>query len=229
MPEAHRVLVAPKRLRRWLDGFTQRHGEPTMTAGPTELCLAAPDGAEAVLALIWGPLLSPDPVDELLAQLLRPRRLGALLIRKSSHAVGIFEGDELVAHSVGRHYVQGRTKAGGWSQQRYARRRENQAERAYGKAAEAARTMLLPTAAQLDGLILGGDTHAIREVLEVPSLAPVSLLAARLPSRILALPDPNLRVLTESLARFVAVPIRLNEAARTNSPLAQRDDQPGQH
>ena len=134
MPEAYRVQVAPQRLRRWLDGFTQRHGAPALMLDSAELALAAPDGAEAVLTLIWGPVTARDPLEELVALALRPRRLGALLIRKSSHAVGIFEGDTMTHHSIGRHYVQGRTKAGGWSQQRYARRRENQADRAYAKA-----------------------------------------------------------------------------------------------
>lgn len=68
--------------------------------------------------------------------------------------------------------MQGRTKAGGWSQQRYARRRENQAERAYAKAADAARTVLLPVVDELDGVILGGDARALREVLDDAGLAP---------------------------------------------------------
>ena len=228
MPEAHRVQVAPQRLRRWLDGFTQRHGAPALMLDTAELALAAPDGAEAVLTLIWGPVTARDPLEELVALALRPRRLGALLIRKSSHAVGIFEGDTMTHHSIGRHYVQGRTKAGGWSQQRYARRRENQADRAYAKAADAARTMLLPVVASLDGLILGGDVRAVREVLDLPDLAPLSTLAARLPGRTLAVADPNLKVLQQSLSQFVAVPIRLNDAARTKSALAQRDDEPSQ-
>lgn len=228
MPEAYRVQVAPQRLRRWLDGFTTLHGAFTIALDTDEVTLTAPDCAEAAITLIWGSLSDPDPVRELLEQVHRARRLGALLVRKSAHAVGIFDGEQLIAHSIGRHYVQGRTKAGGWSQQRYARRRENQAERAYGKAAEAARTMLLPAVAQLDGLILGGDARAVREVLDVPALGPLSALADRLPYRTLPVPDPNLKVLRDCLSRFVAVPIRLNEAARTNSTLAQRDDEAGQ-
>jgi len=225
----HRIQVAPLRLAGWLDGFAQRHGEPVARPTPTSLELASPDGAEAAITLIWGPLGGPDPVADLLGQVVRPRRLGALLIRKSSHAVGIFDGADLVAHTVGHHYVQGRTKAGGWSQQRYARRRENQAGRAYAKAAEAAKRMLLPEADALDGLILGGDGRAMHEVLADPALAPLNALADRLPRRTLAVPDPNLKVLQGSLERFVAVPIELNAAARATSlTLAQHDDESGQ-
>ena len=153
--------------------------------------------------------------------------MGALLIRKSSHAVGVFDGEALVASTIGRHYVQGRTKAGGWSQQRYARRRENQAERAYAKAADAARTVLLPVVDELDGVILGGDARALREVLDDAGLAPLARLTKRLPKRTLAVPDPNLRVLRSALPQFVAVPISVNDVARLDSAPAQHDDQAG--
>lgn len=223
----HRLSIPPQRLPRWLDGFAQRHGSPTIAVEPGHLTLSAPNGAEAEVELIWGPVGTGDPIGELLEQIARPRRLGALLIRKSSHAVGVFDGEALVASSIGRHYVQGRTKAGGWSQQRYARRRENQAERAYAKAADAARTVLLPVVDELDGVILGGDARALREVLDDAGLAPLARLTKRLPKRTLAVPDPNLRVLRSALPQFVAVPISVNDVARFDSAPAQHDDQAG--
>jgi hypothetical protein len=39
----------------------------------------------------------------------------------------------LLAHKVGTRYVQSRTAAGGWSQQRFARRRDNQADELVGR------------------------------------------------------------------------------------------------
>lgn len=228
MAQEHRLLIPPQRLSLWLDGFARRHGTPAIDVAPTQLTLTAPNGAEAVLSLIWGPVPGIDPLAELCAQVARPRRLAALLVRKSAHAVGVFEGDHLVAHRLGRHYVQGRTKAGGWSQQRYARRRDNQTERAYAKAAQAAHEVLLPQLGALDGLILGGDARAVREVLQVAALHPLAALAERVPRPVLAVPDPNLQVLRDALPRFVAVPISVNDMARTNSTLAQHDDQAGQ-
>ncbi|MBK8448252.1 MAG: hypothetical protein IPL41_16620 [Micropruina sp.] len=228
MEQAHRLLIPPQRLPRWVDGFALRHGPPSIDVRPTQLTLTAANGAEAVLELIWGPLPGLDPLAELFEQVARPRRLAALLVRKSAHAVGVFEGNDLVAHRLGRHYVQGRTKAGGWSQQRYARRREHQAERAYAKAADAAQEVLLPQLGALDGLVLGGDARALREVLDVAALAPLAALAERLHRPTLAVPDPNLQVLRDVLPRFVAVPISVNDMARTNSTLAQHDDQAGQ-
>lgn len=229
MAAPHRISVEPARLAGWLDDFAQRHGRPDYSVDSDRLVLHAPDGAEALITPIWGSLSAPDPVAQLLAELGRTRRLGALLCRKAGHAIGVFDGTNLVAHALGRHHVQGRTKAGGWSQQRYARRRDNQANRAFGKAADAAADLLLPRLDGLDGLLLGGDSHAVRTVLADPRLAPLAALAEVTRWRMIPCPDPNLRVLRESLARFNAVPISLNEAARSSSLLAQQHDQAGQH
>ena len=61
--------------------------------------------------------------------------------------------------------MQGGTKAGGWSQQRYARRRANQAGAAFADAADAAARVLLDPARPLDALVPGGDRDAVRAVL----------------------------------------------------------------
>ena len=226
MSDADRIRVAPERLRHWLDGFAHRHPDPVVTLTADAVELAGPDGARARIEPPGGALAGADPLEELIAQVTRPRRLGALLVRRKAHAVGIFDGAELIRHRIGRHYVQGRTKAGGWSQQRYARRRENQAERAFARAAADAVDLLLPEASRLDALILGGDAQAVRGVLADPALTPLRALAERHPRPLLGVPDPNLQVLRDALARFRAVPIELNAEARL-LPLAQDDDRPG--
>ena len=45
--------------------------------------------------------------------------------------MAVVRGTEVVSSMVGRRHVQGKTKAGGQSQQRFARRRDNQARQAY--------------------------------------------------------------------------------------------------
>ena len=65
--------------------------------------------------------------------------------------MGIFSGRQLITSKVGSAYVQGRTKAGGWSQQRFARRRQNQTVKAFAVAADAASTVLLPVVDELVG------------------------------------------------------------------------------
>jgi VLRF1 release factor-like protein len=213
MTEVHRVRVAPERLQRWLAGFADRHPGPRATATPDAVELTSPDGARARLEAPWGPPAEDDPLAALIAQVTRPRRVGALLVRRNSHAVGLFDGNDLVLHRVGRHYVQGRTKAGGWSQQRYARRRGNQAERAFDKAARDAAELLLPAAATLDAILLGGDAQAVRVVLADPALAELRDVHERHRRPLLAVADPNLQVLRDALPRFLAVTIQLNAEA----------------
>lgn len=234
MAEPDRVQIPPGRLPRWLQGFARRHGEPVVAAVDGAVRLTSPDGAVADLQPPWGPLAGADPLAELLAQVGVPRRVGVLLVRRRAHAVGIAEGERLVAHRVGRHYVQGRTKAGGWSQQRYARRRGNQADKAFGRAVADVAELLVAESGRLDALLLGGDAAAIRTVLDDSSLAALRSLADASPRRILPVPDPNLQVLREALPALLAVPITLNEAARSSPASgwltpAEGDDEPRQH
>ena len=57
-------------------------------------------------------------------------------MRKGGFAVARLEHGRLADSKVGQRHVQGRTKAGGQSQQRFARRRDNQARAAYEAAAD---------------------------------------------------------------------------------------------
>ena len=65
-----------------------------------------------------------------------------LLVRKGGFAVARLAGDAIEESKVGQRHVQGRTKAGGQSQQRFARRRDNQARQAYEAAADHAARIL---------------------------------------------------------------------------------------
>ncbi|HOC13935.1 MAG TPA: acVLRF1 family peptidyl-tRNA hydrolase [Propionicimonas sp.] len=205
------VTVPPDRLAGWLAGFAERHGTPAVEVDTDALVLQAADGAAARVRLLWGPLPEGDPLAEVVAAFARPRRVGALIVRRKAHAVGIFVGSELVAGRRGSHYVQGRTKAGGWSQQRYARRRANQAERSFEAAGRDAADLLVGEAGRLDALALGGDGAAVASVLALPELARLAQVERRLGP--LSVPDPNARVLAEFGALFRRVPIDLNELA----------------
>lgn len=55
-----------------------------------------------------------------------PDRVGLICLRQGAYSLGLLEQGRLIKHHTGSWYVQGRTAAGGWSQQRYARRRRNQ-------------------------------------------------------------------------------------------------------
>jgi peptide subunit release factor 1 (eRF1) len=128
-------------------------------------------------------------------------------VRKGGFAVARLAGDELVEHKVGQRHVQGRTKAGGQSQQRFARRRDNQARSAYEAAAgHAARVIGAPH--RLEALVTGGDRAAVTAVLEDDRLASLSDLVV---SRWLAVPDPRRAVLDQAVVDASAVEITVTD------------------
>lgn len=169
------------------------------------MIFTAPDGAEARVAVPFPPLQG-DLVDHVHTD----RRVGALLVRRGGYAIGIFRGAELITSKIGSGYVQGKTKAGGWSQQRYARRRDNQARQLYDRAAEQAERILLPEIDGLAAMITGGDRQGVAAVLETPRLKPIKDKA--LP-RIFPTDDPRLKVLEAFPDQFLAVEIELNDLA----------------
>jgi hypothetical protein len=145
-------------------------------------------------------------VDTFVAAAQAPRRIGLLLARQAGVGIGIADGSELVQSKVDSSYVQGRTAAGGWSQQRFARRRVNQAKAAAGDAADIAVRVLLPALADLSCVVTGGDRRAVEAVLADPRLAAVVAVRAE---RFLEVPDPKHAVLVQAVAASRAVRIRI--------------------
>lgn len=208
--EGRVVTISSARLPRWVDGFAERHGTPDIQTTVDAVDLHSPDGAHARILLPWGPLDDGgDPIALLLEQLTRPRRIAALIVRRRAHAVGIFDNTQLVVGRHHGHYVQARTKAGGWSQQRYARRRANQADKAYAEAGADAIELLVP-ATGFQGLATGGDQAAVAIVLSDRRLAGLAALPRR---DIAGVPDPNAGVLRAFGSRLDEVSIVLNALA----------------
>jgi hypothetical protein len=204
----HWVDVDPARLQRWLDNFATRHaGPPRLGSLPTGdgVEATAPDGC--VAELYWPPGSMPGPDFVAVAQ--APRRIGLLLARQASVAVGIATGAELEVSKVDSSYVQGRTAAGGWSQQRFARRRTNQAKAAAADASDLVVRLLLPQAGSLATLVTGGDRRAVEAVLHDPRLAP--LLPLR-DDRFLDVAEPRRAVLEQAVAAARAVRVRILDA-----------------
>lgn len=196
------MTVAPARLTGWLRRFEESHGACRYDGHQAQVVVTAADGAAAEVEVPFPPLTDRD----LEAHVLRERAVGVLLVRLGGHAAGVFVGDRLVASKVGSRHVQGRTAAGGWSQQRFARRRAGQAAVAYGAAADVAAGVLLGK--DLDGLVVGGDRGAVDAVLSDPRLVGLRPLVT---GRLLAVPDPRLKVLQE--CRFRDVWIRVTDPA----------------
>ena len=203
------LTVGVERLSRWLAGFEERHGSVSYVAAPSEVVVTAADGAVAVFEVPFGPLeVSDEPFGGLVAHASRDRRVGVLLVRRGGYAAGVFEGSKLLVSKVGSRHVQGRTAAGGWSQQRFARRREKQAREARESAASVVERVLLPEAPSLDAVGVGGDRPSVSAVLETPRLAPLKDLVV--PPH-LNVPDPRLAVLQKTPDDFRVVRIQLTE------------------
>ncbi len=217
MTEGRWVTVDPERLAGWLERFTGRHGGVEVTGTPDEVLLRGVDGAEARCRVPFPPLPAPgvDPCGGLVTHALVVRRVGVLLARLGGHAVGVFRGAELEASMVGSRPVHGRSAAGGWSQQRFARRREGQVRVAHTAAADAAAAVLVPRVAQLDAIVLGGDRRAVTAVLADPRLAPLRPLVVE---PLLDLPDPRRRVLLQAGRQLRAVRIRVTDSDPEPAP-----------
>ncbi len=156
------VLVPPARLPRWVENFAGRHGAAILSVTDGRLHGRAADGSVFTAELPFGrEYAGPADLAAFADASAPPEDWGVLLVRKGGFAVGRLHGGLLVASKVGRRHVQGRTKAGGQSQQRFARRRDNQARAAYDAAAGHAQELL--RAAPL--VLVGGDRDAVRAAL----------------------------------------------------------------
>jgi hypothetical protein len=119
--------------------------------------------------------------------------VGALLVRLGGYAVGVFEGERLVASKVGSRFVKGRHKKGGSSAGRFSRRRDEQARALIEEAAEVAVRVLEPWRNRVEFVALGGDRAAIDRVLAAdPELG---WLAEKALPRFFTVPEPRQAVL----------------------------------
>jgi hypothetical protein len=127
--------------------------------------------------------------------------VAVLLVRRGGYAVALVAGDAVAASKVGSRYVQGRTAAGGWSQQRFARRREGQTAALLDAAAATAVRVLVPdgSPAGPDWVVTGGDRTLADRLLAEPRLRPLAALPRE---RHLEVGDPrsdDVRALPERL------------------------------
>jgi Actinobacteria/chloroflexi VLRF1 release factor len=228
------VEVPPERFVSWIATFTERHDGIAGTAEswPAGTVVAGREGtvtftaADGAVAECHPPFPSPAPLlspallssggeravaGALAAHAAADRTVGVLLVRLGGYAVGVFSGapPRLVSSKTGSRPVHGRSAAGGWSQQRFARRRENQAATALQAAADAAAEVFGRYGpGRLDAVVLGGDK---RSAAGLRGDARLAQYLARASGRFLTVPDPRLAVLRETPRAFLAFRIRLTE------------------
>jgi hypothetical protein len=191
-------------MERWAANFTARHGSTALDVVNGALVGVAEDGSTFAARLPFDTAYDgPAEVDALVAAAPPPGEWGVLLVRKGGFAVARLTGSEMVEHKVGQRHVQGRTKAGGQSQQRFARRRDNQARQAFEAAADHAARLL----GGVRVVVTGGDRAAVDAVLADPRLAHLDARGPWLP-----VPDPRRQVLDGAVADAQAIRVHVTNA-----------------
>ncbi|RLK59238.1 hypothetical protein CLV68_3722 [Actinokineospora cianjurensis] len=210
------VEVPVERVAGWFTRFGDRHHGVTHTSlGATTVVCTAADGATASAEVPFPPLVAVGEwaglaIGGFLDHLAVPRRVGLILVRLGGHSLGVAEPGRVLVSRTDRHLVQGRSAAGGWSQQRFARRREGQARHAIEAAAHDIAEVLLPRLPDLTATTLGGDRHALDTLRADRTLAPVFALAT---PRVLDIPEPRRTVLDDAAERVFAVEIIVRDPA----------------
>jgi hypothetical protein len=197
------VSVPAPRVERWVANFEARHGPTTYDVRDGALLGTADDGSTLEARLPFEAAYDgPPEAAAFAAAVVTPREWGVLLVRKGGFAVARMAGAEMVEHKIGQRHVQGRTKAGGQSQQRFARRRDNQARQANEAAADHAARIL-----RRGPLVTGGDHVAVDEVLADPRLRALTVVEPWLP-----VPDPRRVVLDQAIRDAASVQVRVFNA-----------------
>ncbi|RKR30022.1 acVLRF1 family peptidyl-tRNA hydrolase [Arthrobacter oryzae] len=209
-PESRVAFVSGGRLAGWVERFAASHGavvEDELDAG---LRLSAADGAVALLQAPWPvdgrPGRGGDAVTRLAALAGQPRTIGTVLVRRGGYSVAVVSGGAVLASKTGTRHVQSRTAAGGWSQQRFARRRANQADALVEAVAEHAGRIFAPH--PIEYLAPGGDRTLADQVLAEPVLKRYAGLP-RL--AFLDVPDPRAAVLKKAAAELCSVRILVTD------------------
>lgn len=232
MSSTQRVEVAPERLPGWVDRFVASHGAITWRAtvpGPGS-GKPSPGGALPARGTAWrGEAADGSWVEcqgwgraegEWSATgswVAPPGALLVLLVRRGGYAVAVSTATgELLAHKVGTRHVQSRTAAGGWSQQRFARRRANQADAlvdgVVGHAADILERAESVGQGRVAALVTGGDPGLVGKVVDALASGPRRRLLGLPRLELRDVPDPRRAVLDRAIERARAVRVEVYNA-----------------
>ena len=194
------IAVPTPRWERWCDNFERSHGPTTYAITDGALTGTADDGSHFTARLPFDASYGGEATPVGLATAATtPADWGVLLVRKGGFAMARLAGPTMGESKTGQRHVQGRTKAGGQSQQRFARRRDNQARQAYEAAADHAARIL--GGARMP-VVVGGDRGAVEEVLTDTRLSRLTVVEPWL-----AVPDPRRGVLEQAVVDACAVQV----------------------
>lgn len=223
----HRLVeVAPERLRRWADNFELRHGVSAVESTDHHVVLTAADGCRASFEVPWPPVdLRKLPVACLARHASLTRTVLLLSVRRGGFGAAIAEGNKILVSKHGTKYVQGKTKAGGWSQQRFARRRGNQAAGVVAGAVQAVERVFSQSVVapgDVVGVVRAGD-QGLLDQTRAEFDGPLAFLSKLPQSPILQIADPR-KATTEVLAaRARAIRVRIDSGPACQDRGHQRE------
>lgn len=199
------LSIPDARWVRWCENFERSHGAATYAVAGGALTGTADDGSTFTARLPFAATYDGEATAAgLVAAVTTPADWGVLLVRKGGFAVARLAGTTMGESKTGQRHVQGRTKAGGQSQQRFARRRDNQARQAYEAAADHAARIL--GGARMP-VVVGGDRGAVEEVLADARLARLTVVEPWL-----AVPDPRRGVLEQAVVDASSLQVEVTNA-----------------
>lgn len=211
-PSVRTTFVPAARLAGWAERFGAAHGGWEISDDDDGVRLLAADGATALLQPPWPvdgrPGRGSGTLERLAALASQPRRIGLLLVRRGGYGIGVASEGRLLASKAGTRYVQGRTAAGGQSQQRFARRRGNQAD-ALVDAVAAQAAAVFGSAPPFEYLVPGGDRTLAEQVLAHPALRTCAG-APRLAW--LDVPEPRAAVVLKAAGDACSVRVQITDA-----------------
>lgn len=219
-PGGGRILEIPaNRIMKWVYGFDRRHSITSTTLSREYWGLTGDDGANARIKWALTDSIPTEwQVDSfdweetagLLAEhAIQHRVVAVLLARRRAFSVGIFDGHRLISSKTNSSYVQGKTKAGGWSQKRYARRRAGQARHAASKAADATLAVVGERLGSVSSVVTGGDRPTVEAILAEPELA--SIAAKRSILHLTDIGEPKKSVLNSCADRINGFTVHIDE------------------
>ncbi|CAN7394908.1 acVLRF1 family peptidyl-tRNA hydrolase [Arthrobacter sp. LjRoot14] len=209
-PESRVAFVSGERLPGWVERFAASHGPLVEEELDGGLQLSAADGAVALLQPPWPadgrPGRGGDGVARMASLAAQSRTLGLVLVRRGGYSVAAVRDGAALASKTGTRHIQSRTAAGGGSQQRFARRRSNQADALVEAVAGHADRIFAEH--RIEYLAPGGDRALAEQVLAEPALKRYAALS-RLP--FLDVPDPRASVVKQAAAAACSVRILVTD------------------
>jgi hypothetical protein len=209
-PATRTAFVPGERLPGWVERFGASHGALATEEHDDGVRLTAADGAVALLQPPWPvdgrPGRGGEAVSRLASLASQHRKVGLVLVRRGGYSVAAISNGSVLASKTGTRHVQSRTAAGGWSQQRFARRRANQADALVEAVADHAARIF--AGQRIEYVAPGGDRTLAELVLDEPALKEYSALT-RL--AFLDVPDPRAAVLKKAAADLCSVRILVTD------------------